>query len=368
MAWLEKRRGKWVICWRTESGRRRRKVAYTDKAASRQKLAELERNLARGEAGLVDQYATHRRRPIEDHLTDYLSELRTAGRSPKYVRTIGYRVRKLLAACGWKYLRDVTADSFCGWRDAIPCGKDGRPVIGPVTQNQHHEAAAAFCRWCVKRGRMPTLPLAGLAKADESIDIRRERRALSPEQVAGLLDAVDAGYRAVYRFMLATGLRRRETRLLCWGDLALNSPTPFIRLRAETTKAKRADSLPLHPVIAAELRELRGDAADGDRVFARVPTMHRHRKYLEAAEIPFEDEDGRRADVHALRHTFGTMLSMSGASPRVAMELMRHTDLKLTMKHYTDPRIFDLASSVARVPIPAATPAVDKKAPKTATG
>jgi hypothetical protein len=35
------------------------------------------------------------------------------------------------------------------------------------------------------------------------------------------------------------------------------------------------------------------------------------------------------------------------------MELMRHTDLRLTMKVYTDPRIFNLAGAVERLPMPA---------------
>lgn len=33
------------------------------------------------------------------------------------------------------------------------------------------------------------------------------------------------------------------------------------------------------------------------------------------------------------------------------MSLMRHTDLRLTMKLYTDPRIFDLAGAVEKLPI-----------------
>jgi hypothetical protein len=32
------------------------------------------------------------------------------------------------------------------------------------------------------------------------------------------------------------------------------------------------------------------------------------------------------------------------------MSLMRHTDLRLTMNVYTDPRIFDLAGAVAKLP------------------
>jgi len=59
---------------------------------------------------------------------------------------------------------------------------------------------------------------------------------------------------------------------------------------------------------------------------------------------------GRQFDLHALRFTFNNLLSKAGVSPRQAMELMRHTDLQLTMKGYTDPRLLDTASAVQSLP------------------
>ena len=44
---------------------------------------------------------------------------------------------------------------------------------------------------------------------------------------------------------------------------------------------------------------------------------------------------GRIADFHKLRHTFGTNLARAGVPPSVAMKLMRHSDITLTMKLYT---------------------------------
>jgi integrase len=38
------------------------------------------------------------------------------------------------------------------------------------------------------------------------------------------------------------------------------------------------------------------------------------------------------ATFHALRHTFGTAPSRAGVTPRTAMELMRHSDIRLTTK------------------------------------
>jgi integrase len=353
MAWLEKRHGKYRVCHRDEMGRTHRLVAYTDKGASKQLMADLERALARGERGLIDPYKEHKGRPLSEHVTDYVADLTALGRDAKYVDNCRCRLNGLIAACDWKTLAQMSAESFSKWRERIPKLDDGRPVIGPRTQNQYLEAVRSFCNWCVKRKRCPANPMAELEKVDETIDVRRARRALTIEQVTALLDEVSPTHRLIYRFFLTTGLRRQEAMDLAWGDVHLDGPTPFIKLRAKLTKSRRADSIPLRADPADELRNSRGDAGDADSVFASVPTIDEHREYLGAAGIEWEDSEGRRADLHALRHTYGTLLSNAGMSPREAMELMRHTDLRLTMKVYTDPRIFNLAGAVERLPMPA---------------
>jgi integrase len=68
------------------------------------------------------------------------------------------------------------------------------------------------------------------------------------------------------------------------------------------------------------------------------------------AGIPKVDERGWTLDVHALRHTFGTDLSKAGVAPRIAQEAMRHSDIKLTMKVYTDPKLLDVAGAVDALP------------------
>src|SRR5205807_5459514 len=72
---------------------------------------------------------------------------------------------------------------------------------------------------------------------------------------------------------------------------------------------------------------------------------------LKAAGIDKKDERGRRVDVHALRHTFGTMLSKGGVAPRTAQAAMRHSDIKLTMNVYTDPKLLDVRGALDALPI-----------------
>ena len=66
-------------------------------------------------------------------------------------------------------------------------------------------------------------------------------------------------------------------------------------------------------------------------VFRTLPSMTSHKEYPNNAGIAYEDDRRRRVGFPALRLTYGSMLATAGVAPRVAMSLMRHTDLRLTM-------------------------------------
>jgi integrase len=57
---------------------------------------------------------------------------------------------------------------------------------------------------------------------------------------------------------------------------------------------------------------------------------------MEKAGIERMDASGRKLDFHALRYTFATMLARHNVSQRLAQELMRHSDPRLTANIYTD--------------------------------
>ncbi len=59
---------------------------------------------------------------------------------------------------------------------------------------------------------------------------------------------------------------------------------------------------------------------------------------------------GRTVDVHALRHSFGTLLSTSGIAPRIAQRAMRHSKIDLTMNTYTDPQLLDVHAAMNSLP------------------
>src|SRR5262249_39210961 len=72
---------------------------------------------------------------------------------------------------------------------------------------------------------------------------------------------------------------------------------------------------------------------------------------LRLADIPKRDDRGRTLDVHALRHTFGTLMSAAGVAPRTAQAAMRHSDIKLTMNVYTDPKLLDVRGALDALPL-----------------
>jgi site-specific recombinase XerD len=56
-------------------------------------------------------------------------------------------------------------------------------------------------------------------------------------------------------------------------------------------------------------------------------------------------------DFHSLRLTFGTNLVLSGAHPRVVQEMMRHSDIRITMKLYADVTGLPLVDAAAALPV-----------------
>jgi hypothetical protein len=103
-------------------------------------------------------------------------------------------------------------------------------------------------------------------------------------------------------------------------------------------KNRKEQALPLHRELAEVLQQQKpADSKADDLVLVNgVPKMKEFRQDLKKAGIPFLDERGHRMDYHALRTTFITRLSTMKVHPRLAMELARHSDMRLTMKTYTD--------------------------------
>ena len=267
-------------------------------------------------------------RDLSEHLADLIADLKVRGCSEKHIANISHRVGVLIKECGWSCATDVTADSFVSWRSG--------EKLAAKTLNDYLSAISSLLNWMKDNRRILDNPLSGVDTIDTTGRKTFERRASTDEEIRRLI-AIAGIYKAVYLMAVYTGLRRSELKKLLWGDLRLDATVPWVHLRPEITKNGKEASIPLHPDVVSALRELKnGQSNDGAPVFVRIPRIERFRRDLKKAGVEYKDSQGRVADFHALRMTFDTNLQRNGIQPRVVMELMRHSDIRQTMKTYTD--------------------------------
>jgi len=216
----------------------------------------------------------------------------------------------------------------------------------------------------------------------------------------------------IYKTLVLTGLRKGELASLTVGQMVLDAPLPYLVLNAADEKNREGSTIPLRTDLAADLRDWLADKAaalqeatsnapavrfdpqdqkrqkrnQGDptgpegqsclpltrlpfRLPADMPLFNvpsrlvrildrdlvaagiaRRVKAGEKWKIDKRDERGRTIDVHALRTTFGTLLSKAEVAPRTAQAAMRHSTIDLTMNVYTDPKLLDVAGAVEALP------------------
>ena len=282
-------------------------------------------------------------RNLSDHLQDFLGDMRRRGKSEKYLANLDFRVDRLIKECGWNTAKNVSADSFQGWLR-------GQAELKDKTANDYLEAARCFFNWLVKLGRVGSNPLLSVEKVKTKDGKADEVRAFSDDEMIRLL-AVAGERKPVYLMAVHTGLRRSELAALKWDDLHLDALTPFVKVRASTTKNGKAADIRLLGEVAAALAELKGKEAHGDGlVFKSVPRIERFYRDLKKAGIPLQDTFERKAVFHSLRHTFGTNLQRGGVGSRVTMSLMRHSDRRLTDKIYTDENLLGTWAALDNLP------------------
>ena len=403
-----------------------------DRQAASAVLAELMLSAERVRSGLLSatdcRIIENASTPLEEHQQAYFDSLAVAGVSARHLSDLKRLSGRVIADCGFQSLRDIATEPVERWLLART-----REGMGARTRNTYLQSLMGFCRWCVESERLPDNPLKRIKKANESQDRRRQRRALSVEELRRLLYVArwrplaeqgrlqaanepsemptggksrrtwhrkpltfdelpvalerareslkgNSSFEAeldrrgwerslIYKVAVLTGLRRGEIEALTVSHLYLDGPTPMVRLRAADAKNREAAEIPLQQDLADDLRrwldakrtqvgepvrKLRSpsDLPPSTPLFA-VPDqlVKAFDRDLAVAGIDKVDQRGRTLDIHALRHSFGTLLSTSGVSPRTAQQAMRHSEIDLTMEVYTDPKLLDVAGAIESLPV-----------------
>jgi len=351
---------KWWGRFRDESGVEKRVPLAADKTAAQAMLNELVKKMERRAAGVVDRYDEHRRQSISVHLLEFEKHLRAKRVSDEQVRLVIYRARQIITGCKVKISSDITSSRVQAFLADLR--KNGSSI---QTSNHYLRAIKQFTRWLVKDRRSGEDSLAFVAMLNIATDRRHDRRPLTEEQLGLLMNAAKSGrvinrMKGIDRAMLYavaayTGLRASELASLKVGSFSLDSDPPTVTVQAAYSKRRRQDVLPLHASLVELLRTWLGDRPAKESVWPGPWAKNKHgggmlKHDLEAAGIPYVDENGLFADFHALRHTFITNMVKSGVNPKTAQSLARHSTIDLTMNVYTSLTVYDQASALASLP------------------
>src|SRR5262249_49332220 len=139
------------------------------------------------------------------------------------------------------------------------------------TRNAYRESLVSFSNWCVATNRLLANPFSKIAKANQRTDRRRQRRAMTEDELTRLLavarerrlkdamtvrqgkrkgelyanlrdetrdylDRLGLERALIYKTMVLTGLRKGELASLTVGQLFLDSEIPYVQLDAADEK------------------------------------------------------------------------------------------------------------------------------------
>ena len=319
---------------------------FTAKCVAQQRLEQIVREKQLESVGILPLQVIRKasQTSLEKHLCDYLADLQAVGRDGQYIYELKNRIRRLMHECLWRQIKDVSSDSFLAWR--------AKQTLAPKTVNEYLSSISSLLNWMEKHERIERNPLRHVQKVQTNGEQPHPRRAFTREEFQRLL-AVSQSRKPVYLTAVFTGLRRSELAALEWDDVHLDAAQPFLNVRASTTKNHKQTIIGLHEDVVTELRKLqvKRRSSTNSRIFAALmPDMDTFKADLKEAKIEFINAKNQRVDFHSLRHTLATNLALSGTAPRVAMEIMRHSDMRLTSKTYTDAGLLPITDAVVKLP------------------
>ena len=375
-----------------------------DETAARAVLADLVRRSELVKARVItsteDAIASHQDVPLTDHVEAWLAHLEAKGVTKGRIKTNRQRFTQVAEDCGFTRLMDLDGGELEKWM--LRKAKEG---MSAGSRNGYREACVGFANWAGRAKRLGENPFAYVPKADAKADCRRKRRALTEDELVRLLDAtrrrplleartirrgknkgkplaevkpwtrerlerLGRERTLIYKTLVLTGLRRNELASITVAQLELDGPHPHAELYPSDEKNGKGSKIPLRSDLVADIREWlaeklllaqREAVRRGQQPTSSLPPYTRLftvptalvkilNRDLKLAGIPKKDGRGWTIAVHAMRHTFGTLLSRGNVAPRTAQAAMRHSSIDLTMNVYTDPQLLNVAGALDTLP------------------
>jgi integrase len=361
MASLRKRGKVWYYRYVDSDGVKREAKGCPDKRATEEMARAAEAEAARERAGLIDpkarRIAEAARRPIREHVNDYIASLTDANRNRQHIAQTRTYITRILTLAKIERTSDLAPS---GVMRAL--GELASQGFSARSVNAHATAIKAFSRWLWRDGRTIDYALNAVVKRDETTDRRRIRRVLTADELGRLIEATRTappwrGLPGSDRVMLyavaaSTGFRRDELESLTPASFRLDLRPPMIVCEAGYTKNHRQAEQPIPETLASLLRPWLASKATDRPVFHPLSqkTGLMLATDLKRCGIESMDDAGRVVDMHSLRHGYITTLAKAGVPVKVLQTLARHSDPKLTLNVYSHLTVFDTAGALDALP------------------
>ena len=290
------------------------------------------------------------RRPLTELVQMYADQLEAKGTTERYREYAKKYLEAVVNDCSFRFASDISLQPITTFINAK------KQKVSARTTNAYSDQMRFFCNWCIEHNILKDNPLKTFKRLDERANRVREARPLTEKEVHKLLEAalhrplatakgkladrtrqkltrLGQDRQLAYALMVFTGLRVNEVRQLIWGDIVDDT----ITVRASIAKNSKKAVLPLHPYVAQLLSN--GNALPSAKI-VNIPSSNSsfHKvlmRDLEFAKIKHKDDCGKVVHLHAMRHTFCSLLANKGVPPHILHRLARHADMNTTMKFYT---------------------------------
>ena len=352
--------GRWeaVVQMGYFEGKRQRKSVYgRTRAEVNRKLLEVQALIATGVAPPPERLTVGR------HLTDWLAHKRPSLRAKTYACYESSVRVHLVPALGNFRLARLTPQQVQSFLAAkATAGLSPRTV----------QMQRAVLRTALNHALRWSLVTRNVAQLTDSP--RTTPRVVTPltrEEAEVLLrHVVGSRQEALYTVGLALGLRQAELLGLRWEDVDFEGRTLTVSQQlqritgaVEFVEPKSATGrrvVPLDDVVvrslrAHRLRQLEQRMVVGSRwtdsglVFTTsIGTAMDSRAVLRTFHNDLAGAGLPRRRFHDLRHSCATFMALTGVSPRVAADILGHSDIRLTLQVYTHASVAEHREAIRR--------------------
>src|SRR5262249_36313133 len=131
-------------------------------------------------------------RSLAEHLDDFAKALEAKGNSSFHVEVVTARAKRIVDGCRFRYYADIRASAVLDFLNGLRTAPVPKRGISAQTFNFYLQAVKQFCRWMVRDRRAAESPVAHLQGLNVKTDRRRDRRALSVDDLRMLLTTTAA--------------------------------------------------------------------------------------------------------------------------------------------------------------------------------